>query len=288
MGDASLHRMNQFLDRGFELHDYILEEPIGQGGMGVVYRALDQRLNRSVAVKVLNEEAIDLEGLEGQFLEEARSAAAVDHPNVLPIFSFGKSDRIVYMVSRLVRGGDLTTVMPELHQDQVSRTLRILRQAAAAIDAVHLAQVLHLDVKPSNLLLEPLESDEGEHLYLADFGLSFLAKIEGGELKDKLFGTPEYMAPEYIMGQEFDGCADVFALACVAFQCLSGRTPFGIGSIEETLFAQVNRPVPPLGGRLGRGEVDEVFAMALARDPEFRFQSASAFVTALQSALGKS
>jgi len=274
------------LEQGFEIEDYVVDVPIGKGGMGVVYRAIDRRLDRAVAVKVLNEEIVESEGFEFQFLEEARSAASVDHPNVLPIYAFGQSQGLVYMVSRLARKGDLTKVMSQLGPEQLDRTAGILDQTATAIDAVHAAGVLHLDVKPSNLLLDASGSSESiEHVYLADFGLSFLSRDHSEPWRGKLFGTADYMAPEYIAGGAFDSRSDIFALACVAFRCLSGQTPFGSESLEDTLDAQVNNPVPPLGGELGNQEVDEVFAMALAREPKYRFQNASAFMAALRSAL---
>ena len=273
------------LEQGFEIEDYVIDVPIGKGGMGVVYRAIDRRLDRAVAVKVLNEGIVDSADFEHQFLEEARSAASVDHPNVLPIYAFGQFDGLVYMVSRLARNGDLARLLVQLGPDQLERTVGILDQAAVAIDAVHAAGVLHLDVKPSNLLLDATGKREVEHVYLADFGLSFLARDRNEARRGKLIGTADYMAPEYITGGDFDSRSDVFALACVAFRCLSGRTPFGGDSLEETLDAQVSKPVPPLNGKVGNQEVDEVFAMALARDPGSRFQNAAAFLLALRTAL---
>lgn len=273
------------LEQGYKLEDYVVDVPIGKGGMGVVYRAIDRRLDRTVAVKVLNDEVLDSEGFENQFLEEARSAASVDHPNVLPIYAFGQTDGLVYMVSRLAKKGDLTKVMSQLGPKQIDRTIEILKQAATALDAVHAAGVLHLDVKPSNLLLDEPNANGVEHVYLADFGLSFLARDHNEPWRGRLFGTADYMAPEYITGGDFDSRSDIFALACVAYRCLSGRTPFGGESLEETLDAQVTKPVPSLNGKVGNREVDEVFAMALARQPGYRFQNAAAFMAALRSAL---
>ena len=242
---------------GSELAGYRLEELLGRGGMGVVYRAHDLALDRDVALKLLAPHLADDVSFRERFLTESRVAASLEHPNVVPIHDAGEIDGQLYIAMRLVEGSDLKQVLREGPLEP-ARAVRILEQIAGALDAAHARGLVHRDVKPSNVLL-----DEGGHVYLADFGLSrYLddAALPLGPAKS--LGTADYVAPEQIRGEEVDGRADVYALGCMLYECLAGEPPFRRGTDAATLYAQLEEAPPVLPG------LEEVLPRALAKEPD--------------------
>ena len=203
---------------GSELAGYRLDELIGRGGMGVVYRAHDLALDRDVALKLLAPHLAEDVSFRERFLTESRVAASLEHPNVVPIHDAGEIDGQLYIAMRLVEGSDLKEVLREGPLEP-ARAVRVLEQIAGALDAAHARGLVHRDVKPSNVLL-----DEGGHVYLADFGLSrYLGDAALPLGPAKSLGTADYVAPEQIRGEEVDGRADVYALGCMLYECLDGR-----------------------------------------------------------------
>src|ERR1044071_7193155 len=195
---------------GTELAGYRLEALLGRGGMGVVYRAHDLALDRDVALKLLAPHLADDVSFRERFLTESRVAASLEHPNVVPIHDAGEIDGQLYIVMRLVEGSDLKAVMREGPLEP-ARAVRIVEQIAGALDAAHACGLVHRDVKPSNVLL-----DEREHVYLTDFGLTRrLADLGIPGEHGLSLGTPAYVAPEQIVGEEVDGRADLYSLACL-------------------------------------------------------------------------
>jgi streptogramin lyase/predicted Ser/Thr protein kinase len=261
---------------GGEILGYRLDELVGRGGMGVVYRAYDRRLKRSVALKLVAPERAADDHFRERFLAESELAAALEHPNVVPIYDAGEVDGHLYLVMRYVEGRDLKTLLREQGSLEAARALAICIQLADALDAAHERGLVHRDVKPSNVLL-----DERERAYLTDFGLSRrLADQAPGLPATQSLGTPAYVAPEQIRGDQADGRADEYSLACVLYEALSGEPLFRRESELGVLWAHVEEEPPTLP------ELEEVLAKGLAKDPENRFASCTDFVEAARRALG--
>jgi sugar lactone lactonase YvrE len=272
---------------GTRLARYTTESVIGRGGMSVVYAAYDRQLGRPVALKVMAPPA----GQEGdrfrkRFLRESRLAASIDHPNVIPIYDAGEADERLYIAMRLVQGIDLRLLLRREGPLDFARALAIVGQVADALDAAHGRGLLHRDVKPGNILLAP---DHGatDHVYLSDFGLAVPGGGEGALEGGGFQGTPEYVAPEQIEGRP-EPRSDVYALACVLFECLAGEPPFGRGRLFETLWCHLNEEPPLLSARLPEcpTALDAVFAAALAKDPDERPSTCGELMSRARAAIG--
>ena len=274
----------QQLPEAPQLASYLPEELIGRGGMGEVYRALDVRLGRPVALKVLAASAVEDEGSRERLLRESRLAASLDHPNVVPIYESGEQDGRLFIAMRYVPGQDLKAVLRREGALAPERAVAIADQLAAALDAAHRQGLVHRDVKPSNVLLD--HQDGREHCYLADFGVTESAS-ERGPADGQFLGTVAYVSPEQIRGDPVSGQADQYGLACLLFECLTGTVPYGSRSDVAAIFAHLEEPVPSAHER--RAElppaIDAVLARGMAKDPVVRFESCAAFVEAAAEAL---
>ena len=273
---------------GSDLGPYRIEGLIGRGGMGVVYLAEDRELGRRVALKLLPDELAADRDFRARFERESRLAASLDHPNIIPIFEAGEADGVVYLAMRYVEGQDLAT---KLASDPPSpdQALHVLTQVARALDVAHGRGLVHRDVKPANVLLDPTAGDsEGDHAYLTDFGLTKLVGSASGATKAGTFlGTLAYMAPEQIDGREIDGRADEYSLAAMTFECLAGRVPFQRDQEIAVAMAHLKDPVPSaraLRPDLATG-VDVVLARGMSKDPNDRYPTCGAFVAALGAAM---
>ena len=247
---------------------YELEELIGHGGMGVVYRATDVKLQRPVALKLIVPELADDERFRKRFLDESRRAASLDHASVIPIYEAGEQDGRLFLAMRYVEGSDLKTLLQRDGPLALERTLALLGQIASALDAAHRSGLVHRDVKPGNILV-----DDDDHAYLTDFGVS---KQLGGVTTDtgRLVGSLDYLAPEQIAGERVDGRSDQYALACVLHECLTGAPAFRRESEAETLWAHMQRSYAPVPG------LERVFKRAFARDPKDRYGSCGELIAA--------
>ncbi|MFO7192326.1 MAG: serine/threonine-protein kinase, partial [Thermocrispum agreste] len=228
---------------GRRLGNYRIDGVLGKGGMSVMYRATDVRLGRKVALKVIGEHlGADAEFRE-RFVDEARNTAAIDHPNIVPLYDFGELDGMHYIGMRLVDGADLASIISGGPMEP-SRALSLLEQVADALDTLHKRGLVHLDVKPANVLVTQRESIR-EHVYVADFGLTRRGatghRTRGGDF----LGSPTYAAPEHLRGEPLDGRTDQYALACVLFACLAGRPPF-MGDVPTVIKGHLNTPPPPV------------------------------------------
>ena len=261
---------------GSELSGYRLEALLGRGGMGVVYKAYDPRLKRYVALKLIAPESSEDERFRERFLAESELAASMEHPNVVPIYDAFDADGRLAIAMRYVEGTDLKQLLQAERVLDPERAVTICAQVAAALDAAHQRELVHRDVKPSNVLL-----DESEHVYLADFGLSRRLAGPGVPGGGSFFvGTPAYVAPEQIEGGAVDGRADVYSLGCLLYECLSGEVPFKRDSDLGVLWAHVQEEPPVLPG------LEEAIPTALAKDPDKRYATCSELVVAAQEALG--
>jgi predicted Ser/Thr protein kinase len=253
---------------------YDVQREVGRGGMGVVYLAIDRRLGRRVALKVIVPELAADPQFRQRFEREARVAATLEHPHVVPVYEAGEHDGSLFIAMRFIDGRDLATEVRDHGRLAPDRLGRIVLQVAGALDAAHRSGVVHRDVKPANVLLTG--SDEDEQAYLTDFGLTREAAAESGlTLTGQWVGTVDYAAPEQILGEPTDARSDVYALGCLAFQSLTGAPPFQ-GAPAARLFAHMNEPPPSACAARPEldPEVDATLARALAKKPAERFQSA--------------
>jgi serine/threonine-protein kinase len=256
---------------GAEIAGCRIEAVAGRGGMGIVYRATQLSLGRPVAVKLIAPDRAGDPGFRERFERESRIAAAIDHPNVIPVYAAGEEGGHLYLVMRYVKGIDLQGLLARERRLPAERVAAIALQIGAALDAAHAVGLVHRDVKPANVLLS------GEHAYLADFGLS---QIVGSETRltstGQWIGTVDFMAPEQFSGANVDARADVYALGCVLYNALSGEVPYPRGTVPATMLAHMHEAPPRPTEVAGDvpGGFDRVIARALAKDPERRYPSA--------------
>jgi serine/threonine protein kinase, bacterial len=266
---------------GTRLGSYVVQDFIGQGAMGVVYRAYHAQLERTGAVKVLQGLGGDLDST-ARFRREAQAIARMRHPNVLNVFDFGEFEGTPYMIVEYVEGGSLA---PRVKSGPLDRgtAIAFLRGIGEALDYAHKHGIVHRDVKPANVLLGP-----DDNPILADFGLAKL--MESSSIKSLTgvtTGTPAYMAPEQVTGSQVGPAADRYSLAVMAYEMLTGSLPFDEGGVLEVLYAHVHKePAPPsmLDHRLSP-KVDAVIMRGMSKEPAARWERCRDFVAALESAL---
>jgi hypothetical protein len=275
---------------GTEVAGFRIVEEAGSGGMGVVYRAEETGLGgRPVALKLLPPALAGDPDFRARFLREMRVAAAIDHPNIVPIYRAGEDRGLLYLAMRYVHASDLRRVLETEGRLEPARALAILDQVARALDAAHTRGLVHRDVKPGNILLAPPVLDgDPEHVYLVDFGLARSdnddRSIGGG---GSFLGTPRYAAPEQAAGRPVDGRTDGYALGCVLYECLTGRPPFAAGSGEAVLLAHLEAAPPRLTTLRPDlpPAIDQVITRALAKSPDHRFPTCRALIAAAREAL---
>ncbi len=275
---------------GAQVAGYRLEEQVGRGGMAVVFRARDDRLDRWVALKILAPQLASDDAFRQRFIRESRAAAAVDHPHIIPVFEAGEADGALFIAMRYVGGGDVRSLLGRLGPLDVVRTAAIVTQVAAALDAAHAAGLVHRDVKPANMLLGMVAGGgHSDHVYLSDFGLSKQALSSTALTSAGQFlGTLDYISPEQIEGRPVDGRSDLYALACAAYEMLSGTPPFKRDQSLALLWAQLSEAAPPLTAsrRDLPPSIDQVMARALAKSPGDRYPTCFDFAASLRSACG--
>jgi Protein kinase domain/Domain of unknown function (DUF4328) len=269
---------------------YRIVAPVGHGGMGVVYRAEEVGLGgRPVALKLLPPALADDPAFRERFLREMRVAAAIDHPNIVPVYRAGEEQGRLYIAMRYVDALDLRRVLQAEGRLTAGRTLAILGQVARALDAAHAHGLVHRDVKPGNiLLLPPADEEETEHVYLVDFGLARSARDDLSVSRAGQFvGTPRYAAPEQVAGEPVDGRTDGYALGCVLYECLTGHPPFPAESNEAVLFAHLEATRPRVTAERPDlpPAIDGVVQRAMARARQDRFPSCRELVAAARRAL---
>jgi serine/threonine-protein kinase len=266
----------------------VIEDQVGAGGMAVVFRARDEVLGRLAAIKVLAPALTADQEFRARFLRESRAAALVEEPHIIPVYGAGEAGGMLYIATRYVAGGDLAALLVN-NQGPLSpeRAAALVVQVASALDAAHRAGLVHRDVKPGNVLVDRVPGQD-EHAYLSDFGITKGISSETAlTAAGQLMGTPDYCAPEQIRGEQVDGRADQYALACVAFVLLTGVPPFRRAEAVATLFAHLKDPIPAATGirpDLPKA-LDPVLARALAKDPQDRYASCGEFAAELRHAV---
>jgi len=263
---------------------YILTAVLGRGGMGVVYRAFDTVKGRTVALKVLIPELAADRAYQDRFRRESKRAARLMEPHIIPIHDYGQIEGRLFIDMRLVEGTDLATVLGRDGPMPPAASAWITAQVASALDAAHADGLIHRDVKPSNVLI----TGQGKSMpfaYLIDFGIARVIAGSSPSTGSGAIGTVAYMAPERFAGSPGDRRADVYSLACVLHQCLTGRPPFS-GEMVAVMWAQLHAQ-PPAPSALRPGlpaAVDEVVARGLAKDPANRYGTAGELAEAILAA----
>lgn len=262
---------------------YRILDLLGRGGMGRVYRAYDTTTDRVVALKVLPPHLAEDQDFQQRFRREARIAAALNDPHVVPIHGFGELDGRLYVDMRLIEGRHLSQYINE-NGDRLSpeQTVAVIEQVAAALDSARQAGLIHRDIKPMNILVTTAHN----FVYLIDFGLARTEADTQLTQTGATMGTVAYMAPERFKGKT-DHRADVYSLACVLHECLTGKRPYAGESLEEQLNAHLNAP-PPRPSATAPGVppgFDAVVARGMAKDPEQRYQTAIELAEAARAVL---
>jgi Protein kinase domain len=271
------------LARGTTLAGYRLDAILGKGGMGVVYEATQLSLNRTVAVKVLAPHLSDDPAFRERFRREGQIQAAIDHPNIVTVYEAGETEHGLFIAMRLVRGSTLKDMITAGQLD-AGRSLKLLRPVADALDTAHEAGLIHRDVKPQNVLVAGRD-----HTYLADFGLTKPMGETGLTQTGQFVGTVDYISPEQIRGEAVTGRSDVYALAAVLFECLTGVVPYARDSDVAVLYAHMSDPAPKISEHrhdLPR-DLDEVIAQGMDKQPTERFPTPGALLEAAQQAFDR-
>jgi serine/threonine protein kinase len=277
LDDAGVAKLTRLL-REETAGEYEIERELARGGMGVVFLATEIQLRRRVAIKVLPPALTFGAGAIERFRREARTAAALDHPNIIPIYRVSAGGELLWYSMKLLEGRSLDVILKEREQLEFDETVDILGQVADALDYAHQRGVIHRDVKPGNIIL-----DDRGRVTVTDFGIAKEIQEESLSESGRLLGSPYYMAPEQYLGAELSAAADQYSLGIVAYQCLGRRVPFDGSTAYELLNKHVSEPPPPLPARRpdlpphAYAAIDRV----LAKGPEDRFESVTAFVDAL-------
>jgi serine/threonine protein kinase len=285
--------------RSGKIAGYRLDKYLGQGSMAAVYLAQDRRLHRRVALKVLAPDLARDAAFRTSVIRESRAATAVGHPHIIPVYDADEASGTLYVAMRYVRGGDARSLLSRRGPLPFGHAWHIVAQIASALDAAHAHGLVHRDVRPGNILLDasdPADGDtsqrvgdcEFEHAYLSDFGMS--KGFSPGQIiaTGQFTGTLDYAAPEHIEGRALDGRADLYSLACTAFELLCGIPPFGPDQGPTLMYAQLYALPPSATARRAElpAAVDLALATALAKNPADRYPSCGRFAGELRAALG--
>src|SRR3954453_3401862 len=271
--------------RPLQVAGYRIEEVAGRGGMGVVYRAQHMHLGRTVALKLLNPELAASEEFRERFIREARAAAELEHPNIVPVYDAGEVEGRLYLAMKFVEGTDLAQLLEREGRLGPERVMPLLEQLADALDAPHKKGLIHRDVKPANAPLE------GDRLYLTDFGLT--RRVDSTRpltATGRAVGTAAYLAPEQIRGEPLDRRVDVYALGCVIYQCLAGEPPYLRDTDMLIMWAHVGAEPPSISAEVPElpASVDRVIKKALAKSREDRYDTCGELISEMKRALNPS
>lgn len=277
--------MNEHAAIGTMIGGYEIEAVVGRGGMGLVYRARQPRLGRRVALKVITADLVDEPSFQRRFEHESQAAAAIDHPNIVPIYEAGEDHGRLFIAMRYVEGMDLQKLLQVHGALAPARALTILDQVARALDAAHRQGLVHRDVKPANILVS---EDAGYDIaYLTDFGLARNPTTSRVTATGEFVGTVDYIAPEQITGGEVSSRTDVYAIAGVLLCCLTGSPPFVRNLDAAVIFAHVNDPAPMVSARRPElpAALDAVIQRGLAKQPADRYPTCTGLLDATREAL---
>lgn len=276
--------MNVDVAVGSTLAGFRVERLLGRGAMGAVYLTEDVHLHRKAAVKVLGPELAEDDRFRQRFLLESQLAASLEHPHIVPIYAAGEQGEVLFLAMKYVEGYDLRELLEATDRVGDERALSLLSQVADALDTAHGLGLVHRDVKPANILIG---AGEAEHAYLCDFGLARHASTVASLTGTGFVGTIAYVAPEQIESGAVDARADVYALGCVLYECLTRSAPFEREGDLKVLFAHLKEPPPLVTGlRPDLAEsIDPVLQKALAKAPDDRYSTCGELIAAAGEAL---
>ena len=270
---------------------YVVEGMVGRGGMGVVFRARSEATGEVVALKLMAPDLADNPTFRDRFIREAEASPNLAHPNIVPVLGSGGAGGQLFIAMQLIDGIDLKRLIQVERRLDPKRVLAIFRQIASALDAAHEAGMVHRDVKPQNILIVPRESPESiDRVYITDFGLVRPVTSEATASRTgQVFGSVAYMAPELIEDIPADGRADVYALGCVLYECLTGKVPFERSNEVSTVWAHIHEDPPLLTDTCHDlpGGLNDVLIKAMSKHPDDRFLTCGEFVTELELGLGR-
>lgn len=268
--------INQHLGR------YYIKELLGRGGMAAVYCATDTILRRDVALKVLYPQYSDDATLIERFKREAVTAAALEHPHIVPVYDVGEQDGMAFIAMKLFSGHTLQDRLQQAGAIELDELLDVLRPVASALDYAHSRGVIHRDIKPGNIFVS--QTSDGAQVMLTDFGIAKQLDTPGLTTTGSLIGTPDYMAPEQISGASVDARTDIYALGMLVYRALTGRRAYE-GSTQDVLMGHLYRrpELPSIVNPRLPPAVDNVIMRAVATSPADRFPSAGAFAEALRA-----
>lgn len=254
---------------------YLIDSRLGVGGMGVVYAAHDEALERPVALKVISPQLADDEEFRARFVREARAMASLDSPHVVQVYAHGETDGQLWIATQLVPDGDLGTMLRRSGAALPAVAVDLMAQVASGLADAHAAGLVHRDIKPANVLLR--RSGSSYAAYLADFGIARRAGGDHTGLTQGVVGTPSYMAPELHTGGEAGVASDIYSLGCLLWSTLVGHAPFSGTSDYQVVSAHLEQPVPQLVGDTTEiREINRVLRTAMAKDPSARYRDAAA------------
>lgn len=257
---------------------YRLQERIGAGGMGEVWRATDEVLGRAVAVKIMLSALLDQSGFDERFRAEARTMANLNHPGVVDVYDYHSDSTVAFLVMEYVAGDALSRTLSRVGRLTGARTMALLAQAADALQAAHDQGIVHRDVKPGNLLVRP----DGT-LVLTDFGIARSAQAGQLTATGTVLGTASYLSPEQAAGKVATSASDVYALGVVGYECLAGHRPFEGDNPVEIAMRHMNEPPPLLPPDIPPA-VRDVVLRAMAKEPAGRWPSAAHLASAARQA----
>jgi serine/threonine protein kinase len=260
---------------------YEIQAELGRGAMGVVYRAHDPLLSRTVAIKTINMD-LEQDGMdeyEARFYQEAKAAGGLNHPNIVIVYDIGKTGNVAYMAMEYIEGAELRTMLSQEQPLPVQQALDIAAQVAEGLGYAHEHQVVHRDIKPANILITPQGRAK-----IADFGIARMRSAETQTQTGVILGSPKYLSPEQVVGKRADHRSDVFSLGVILYQCLTGGTPFNGDGVSALMYQITNHNPPPPSTLNPQVPVmlDYILAKALAKSIDERYQSAGDFATDLR------
>jgi len=282
-----------FIGREILGGEYLILEKIGTGGMGSVYKASQPAMKRMVAIKILHPKLANRKDLTSRFRREARAMSQLTHPNTVKVFVYGEleEDGSLYIVMEMLEGRNLNQTVRKDGPIPAERAIPILIQVCGALQEAHELGIVHRDLKPENIFLSK-QGGIADFPKVLDFGLAKVTErqMQPGSIiltqEGMVFGTPEFMSPEQAQGKTLDARSDIYSLAVILYEVLTGKLPFSAKSPMEYIQKHVTEPIIPLSERVPERrfpkELDEVLARALSKKPEQRYQTAAEFAEALR------